>query len=174
LWQRLFLGHGLASRLRGLCERGSGSPFQRIAFCVWAGSTVMQESWGHRGSLHGKGAGIAICGNACSSDMALRVASGACVSAAAAVLSRKSYSLQCLKDDAHYPGRTSFRHSRLVDTNDPVATRCQGIMFATSIMVSQVISEPADKLAIALCSEECPITSLHKSCRPQFWSNLDL
>ena len=96
---------------------------------------------------------IANCGNIDLSGMPLRVASGAGKSAAAAILSRKSYSLQCLKDDAHYPGRTS---SRLVDTNDPVATRCQGIMFATSIMVSQVISEPADKLAAALRSEECP------------------
>src|SRR6056300_1317879 len=103
--------------------------------------------------------------------MPLRVASGAGESATAEILSRESSSLTCLKDDAHFPGRIS---SRLVDTNDPMATRCQEIMLATSIMVSQVISEPADKLATALCSEECPITSLHKSCRPQFWSNLDL
>jgi len=131
----------------------------------------MHQVGTHRGCWHGNGAGIAISGNIDLSDMPLRVAPGAGESATAEILSRESSSLTCLKDDAHFPGRTS---SKLVDTNDPMATRCQEIMFATSIMVSQVISEPADKLATALCSEECPITSLHKSCRPQFWSNLDL
>jgi len=58
-----------------------------------------------------------------------------------------------------------------VDTNDSEAISWQKIAFPTSIMASQVISEPADKLATALRSGECTDTSFHKDCHPQFWSN---